>query len=101
MVARWDTTPRTQQDRLVAVLQQGPDAPAFLLTFDMQHRTLIIRRVSATAETGKSYELWLISKNFSAPRARLELLVPTNSRAAILPATTTPTRCERRTMRSR
>ena len=69
MVARSDTTPRTQQDRLVAVLQQGPNAPAFLLTFDMQRRTLIIRRVSATAETGKSYELWLISKNLGAPRS--------------------------------
>jgi anti-sigma-K factor RskA len=69
IVARSDTTPRTQQDRLVAVLQQGPNAPAFLLTFDMQHRTLVIRRVSATAEAGKSYELWLISKNLGAPRS--------------------------------
>lgn len=69
MVARSDTTPRTLQDRLVAVLQQGPNAPAFLLTFDMQRRTLIIRRVSATAEAGKSYELWLISKNLGAPRS--------------------------------
>jgi anti-sigma-K factor RskA len=69
MVARSDTTPRTQQDRLVAVLQQGPNAPAFLLTFDMQRRTLVIRRVSATAEAGKSYELWLISKNLGAPRS--------------------------------
>lgn len=69
MVARSDTTPRTQQDRLVAVLQQGPNAPAFLLTFDMQRRTLFIRKVSATAEAGKSYELWLISKNLGAPRS--------------------------------
>ena len=69
VVARSDTTSRTQQDRLVAVLQQGPNAPAFLLTFDMQRRTLVIRRVSATAEAGKSYELWLISKNLGAPRS--------------------------------
>jgi anti-sigma-K factor RskA len=69
MVARSDTTARAQQDRLVAVLQQGPNAPAFLLTFDMQRRTLVIRRVSATAEAGKSYELWLISKNLGAPRS--------------------------------
>jgi hypothetical protein len=69
VVARSDTAPRTQQDRLVAVLQQGPNAPAFLLTFDMQRRTLFIRKVSATAEAGKSYELWLISKNLGAPRS--------------------------------
>jgi anti-sigma-K factor RskA len=69
IVARSDTTPRTQQDRLVAVLQQGPNAPAFLLTFDMQRRALVIRRVSATAEAGKSYELWLISKDSGVPRS--------------------------------
>ena len=61
--------PRNQQDRLVAVLQQGPNAPAFLLTFDIQHRTLFVRRVSAPAEAGKSYQLWLISKNLGAPRS--------------------------------
>ena len=69
VVARSDTTPRTPQDRLVAVLQQGPNAPAFLLTFDMQRRTVFIRRVSATAEAGKSYELWLVSKNLGPPRS--------------------------------
>jgi anti-sigma-K factor RskA len=69
LVARPDAAPRTQQDRLVAVLQQGPNAPAFLLTFDMPRRTLFIRKVSATAEAGKSYELWLISKNLGAPRS--------------------------------
>jgi anti-sigma-K factor RskA len=69
IVARSDDAPHAPQDRLVAVLQQGPNAPAFLLTFDMQHRTVFIRRVSATAETGKSYQLWLISKNLGAPRS--------------------------------
>jgi len=75
---RWQaakmTTPseppaRLQQDRLVAVLQQGPTAPAFLLTIDTKQRTLIVRRVSAVPETGKSYELWLISSRFPAPRS--------------------------------
>jgi anti-sigma-K factor RskA len=68
-VARSDTAPRTQQDRLVAVLQQGPNAPAFLLTFDIQRRSVVVRRVSASAETGKSYELWLISKDSGVPRS--------------------------------
>jgi anti-sigma-K factor RskA len=72
LLARHDTGPaagRQQQDRLVAVLQQDPTAPAFLLTLDTQNRTLVMRRVSATPEAGRSYELWLISSRFSAPRS--------------------------------
>jgi anti-sigma-K factor RskA len=72
MLARHDAAPgagRLQQDRLVAVLQQDPNAPAFLLTLDTQNRTLVVRRVSATPETGRSYELWLISSRFSSPRS--------------------------------
>lgn len=60
---------RGQPDRLVAVLQQGPTTPAFLLTVDTQQRKLYIRRVSATPETGKSYELWLIAGRNAAPRS--------------------------------
>ena len=30
---------------------------------------MIVRRVSATGEAGRSYELWLISKQFPAPRS--------------------------------
>lgn len=60
---------RLQQDRLVAVLQQDPTVPAFLLTFDMQSHVLVARRVSAKQETGRSYELWLISDRFPAPRS--------------------------------
>jgi anti-sigma-K factor RskA len=55
--------------RLVAVLQQEPTAPAFLLTVDPQSRTLIVRRVSATPEAGRSYQLWLIAKQFSGPQS--------------------------------
>jgi anti-sigma-K factor RskA len=55
--------------RLVAVLQQEPTAPAFLLTIDPQNGTLTVRRVTATPETGRSYELWLISNRFPAPRS--------------------------------
>lgn len=58
-----------RQDRLVAVLQQEPTAPAFLLTLDTRNRMLTVRRVSAAAEAGHSYELWLISKRFPTPRS--------------------------------
>lgn len=69
IIARPEGAPRPPQDRLVAVLQQGPNAPAFLLTFDTQNRKLFVRRVAAPAEAGKSYQLWLLSKNLGAPRS--------------------------------
>ncbi len=55
--------------RLVAVLQQEPTAPAFLLTVDPQNRTMTVRRVTASADQGRSYELWLISNNNPKPRS--------------------------------
>lgn len=57
------------RQELVAVLQQGPVAPAFLLTMDPQSRTLTVRRVSATPDASHSYELWLISSRFPSPRS--------------------------------
>ena len=69
MMAQSEAPARMQQDRLVAVLQQGPTAPAFLLTIDTQRRTLVVRRISAKQEAGRSYELWLISSRFPAPRS--------------------------------
>jgi anti-sigma-K factor RskA len=69
MIARPTDGGRAQQDRLVAVLQQQPTAPAFLLTVDTQNRTLVVRRVSATAEANRSYELWLITGRSSPPRS--------------------------------
>jgi anti-sigma-K factor RskA len=69
MLARSPAPARAQQDRLVAVLQPGPTGPAFLLTLDTQQRTLTVRKVSASAEAGKSYELWLISGRLGAPRS--------------------------------
>ena len=63
------TAPAQLGARLVAVLQPEPTAPAFLLTVDPQNRTLVVRRVSATPEAGRSYELWLISSQFPAPKS--------------------------------
>lgn len=45
--------------RLIAVLQQEPSAPAFLLTIDPATRTLTVRRVAAKPQAGHSYELWV------------------------------------------
>jgi len=62
-------TPGQLPPRLVAVLQQDPTNPAFLLTVDPQSRTMIVRRVSAAPEQGRSYELWLIAKGAPAPKS--------------------------------
>jgi len=53
--------------RLVAVLQQQPSSPAFLLTIDPGSRTLTVRRVSAAEQAGHSYELWLIAPHAQKP----------------------------------
>jgi anti-sigma-K factor RskA len=63
------TQPLPPGSRLVAVLQQEPTAPAFLLTMDPQNRTLTVRTISAAAEANRSYELWLISSKYPAPRS--------------------------------
>ncbi len=55
--------------RLVAVLQQDPTTPAFLVSVDPQSRTLTVRRVSAAPEPARSYELWLISNKYPTPRS--------------------------------
>jgi anti-sigma-K factor RskA len=56
-------------NRLVAVLQQDPTAPAFLLTLDPASLKLTVRRVSAAADADHSYELWLISPRYPKPRS--------------------------------
>jgi anti-sigma-K factor RskA len=68
-VAHGPALARAQQDRLVAVLQQEPVAPAFLLTFDTRDRTLFVRRMTAAPEAGHSFQLWLMSSKFSTPRS--------------------------------
>ncbi len=53
--------------RLVAVLQQEPTAPAFLLTVELQDRTLTVRRLTGAPDADRSYELWLIPGQSSSP----------------------------------
>jgi anti-sigma-K factor RskA len=55
--------------RFVAVLQQNAASPAFILTVDVATRSASVRRVSAEQQPGKSYELWLVSDRFAAPRS--------------------------------
>jgi anti-sigma-K factor RskA len=55
--------------RFVAVLQRDASSPAFLLTVDIEQRSLTVRRVAAEREPGKSYELWLVAERFPQPRS--------------------------------
>lgn len=55
--------------RFVAVLQQSASAPAFLLTVDVDAKSFTVRRVGASPEPGKSFELWLVSERFPQPRS--------------------------------
>lgn len=55
--------------RFVAVLQANAASPAFILTVDVANRTATVRRVAAEPQAGKSYELWLVSDRFAAPRS--------------------------------
>jgi anti-sigma-K factor RskA len=55
--------------RFVAVLQRDATSPAFILTVDVANHNLTMRHVSAPREPGRSYELWLISNKFPAPRS--------------------------------
>jgi len=59
----------SKEPPLVAVLQKDASGPAFLLTVDTARRILTMRRVAAPQEPGKSYELWLVSDKFPAPRS--------------------------------
>jgi anti-sigma-K factor RskA len=53
----------------VAVLQKDGDSPAFILTVDGASRNFTIRKVGASVEPGKSFELWLISDKLPRPRS--------------------------------
>jgi anti-sigma-K factor RskA len=53
----------------VAVLQKEGGAPAFILTVDGATKDFTIRKVDATPEAGKSFELWLISDRLPKPRS--------------------------------
>jgi anti-sigma-K factor RskA len=53
----------------VAVLQRDGSSPAFILTVDAATKNFTVRKVGATTEPGKSYELWLVSDKLQRPRS--------------------------------
>jgi anti-sigma-K factor RskA len=63
------TPPAAPSAQYVAVLQPQGGAPAFILTVDGATKNFTIRKVDATPEAGKSFELWLISDKLPKPRS--------------------------------
>jgi anti-sigma-K factor RskA len=63
------TVPAPPSAQYVAVLQKQGGAPAFILTVDGATKNFTIRKVDATPEAGKSFELWLISDRLPKPRS--------------------------------
>jgi anti-sigma-K factor RskA len=53
----------------VALLQRDAGSPAFILTVDAATRNFTVRKVGATPEVGKSYELWIVSEKLQRPRS--------------------------------
>ncbi|MGX4773719.1 anti-sigma factor [Bradyrhizobium guangdongense] len=61
--------PLSPTAQYVALLQGQGGGPAFILTIDGATRNFTVRKVGATPEPGKSYELWLISDRLPRPRS--------------------------------
>jgi anti-sigma-K factor RskA len=61
--------PAPPSAQYVAVLQKDGGSPAFILTVDGATKNFTVRKVGASAESGKSFELWLISDKLPRPRS--------------------------------
>jgi anti-sigma-K factor RskA len=69
VVAREFSRPDMAQT-YVAVFQKDDASPAFLLTVDLETRTLSVRPVAAEPQPGKSYQLWIAADKLGpAPRS--------------------------------
>ncbi|UFZ07810.1 anti-sigma factor [Bradyrhizobium ontarionense] len=55
--------------QFVALLQKDAASPAFILTVDAASKSYTVRRVGASPEPGKSFELWLVSDKLQRPRS--------------------------------
>ncbi|WP_409190171.1 anti-sigma factor domain-containing protein [Bradyrhizobium sp. RDM4] len=66
---RTPAAPLAAPAQYVALLQGQSGGPAFILTIDGATRNFTVRKVGATPEPGKSFELWLISDKLPRPRS--------------------------------
>lgn len=68
-VARAEFTTQRPAQTYLAVLQQGKGSPLFLVSLDLADRRMTVVPSAATSEAGKSFELWMIGADNSAPRS--------------------------------
>jgi anti-sigma-K factor RskA len=61
--------PAVSQAQYVALLQTDAASPAFILTVDAATKNFTVRKVGATQQPGKDYELWIVSDKLQAPRS--------------------------------
>lgn len=61
--------PVSAQAQYVALLQTDSASPAFILTVDAATKNFTVRKVGATQQPGKDYELWIVSDKLQAPRS--------------------------------
>jgi anti-sigma-K factor RskA len=61
--------PSPRMAEFVAVFQKDDAAPQFLLSVDVDRRTVSIRRVDAAQLSDKSYELWIVTPQAPRPRS--------------------------------
>ena len=60
--------PAAQPAQLVAVFQKDEQSPAFLMSVDLDKRTISVRQVAADRLTDKSYQLWIAPQPGAAPQ---------------------------------
>jgi anti-sigma-K factor RskA len=63
------TPPAPPAAQFVALLQKDSASPAFILTVDAATKNFTVRRVGASPEPGKSFELWIVSDKLQRPRS--------------------------------
>ena len=61
--------PSARMAEFVAVFQKDDASPQFLLTVDVEKRTLSVRKVGAEQQANRSYELWILPVGATAPRS--------------------------------
>jgi anti-sigma-K factor RskA len=64
-----ESTRTSSPHEFVAVLQKSADAPAFVITVNIETRDLTVRPIAAPPQANKAYELWIIDDKLGAPRS--------------------------------
>lgn len=60
--------PAARPAQFVAVFQKDEQSPAFLMSVDLDKRTISVRQVAADRLTDKSYQLWIATQPGAAPQ---------------------------------